>query len=159
MRRERRERKRGTETECEELIRVARWEGDGFERKWGPTQTIPFRFGLPGGAEIIPCPLVFQPEAGFVQDGGDDDRSAKRGCAHGTSREIWPKRKVMCCFLALDEFGVFQVRGGPSRQQLRVWCLSHQLWPESRSAPTLVSSCGGPREDVSAGGAGGAVRA
>lgn len=102
-----------------------------------------FRFGLPGGAEIIPCTLVFQPEPGFVQDGGDDDRSAKSGCAHGTSREIWPKRKVMCCFLALDQFGVFQVRGGPSRQQLRVWCLSHQLWPESRSAPTLVSSCGG----------------
>lgn len=52
----------------------------------------------------------------------------------------------MCCFLALDEFGEFQVRGGPSRQQLRVWCLSHQLWGESRirvgSAPTLVSSCG-----------------
>lgn len=34
-----------------------------------------------------------------------------------------------------------------SRQQLRVWRLSHQLWLESRirvgSAPTLVSSCGG----------------
>lgn len=34
-----------------------------------------------------------------------------------------------------------------SRQQLRVWRLSHQLWLGSRirvgSAPTLVSSCGG----------------
>lgn len=34
-----------------------------------------------------------------------------------------------------------------SRQRLRVWRLSHQLWLESRirvgSAPTLVSSCGG----------------